>query len=206
MSSGKEGKEGKEGVVAKAAGAVVAVGVAWGIFRYVKAKKEEDALIQEYYGDREEFTVPDGDGNDYDADDVYIEEQIESVKVDPPPPPPVDFPPHSDELSTVPKEEIDASEKVEPPPPEPKKEEKPWFLRLFDPPKKSEGKPKFKESDSFDSRDFKPKESQSYEIKKGDTLWAISGKHGVSLDALKAANGLQGDYIYAGDKLVIPPK
>ncbi|KAI5076607.1 hypothetical protein GOP47_0009101 [Adiantum capillus-veneris] len=210
MSSGKEGKEGKEGAAAKVAGAAVAVGVAWGIFRFVKAKKEEDALIQEYYGDREDFTLPDGDRNDYDAEEVYIEEQVEFVKVDPPPPPPMVIPPHSDELKSVPEEEIKATEKVEPPPPEPepdekpKVEEKPWFLRLFDPPKKTDCKPKLKESESFDSRDLKPKES--YEIKRGDTLWAISGKYGISLDDLKAANGLHGDNIYAGDKLVIPPK
>ncbi|KAI3963800.1 hypothetical protein MKW98_029910 [Papaver atlanticum] len=42
------------------------------------------------------------------------------------------------------------------------------------------------------------------EIVKGDTLWALSRKHGVSVDALKEANGLEGDKIYAGKKLVIP--
>ncbi|MCL7035302.1 hypothetical protein MKW94_029758 [Papaver nudicaule] len=42
------------------------------------------------------------------------------------------------------------------------------------------------------------------EIEKGDTLWALSRKHGVSVDALKEANGLEGDKIYAGKKLVIP--
>ncbi|MCO5551271.1 hypothetical protein L7F22_004770 [Adiantum nelumboides] len=211
MSSGKEGKEGKEGTVAKVAGAAVAVGVAWGIFRFVKAKKEEDALIQEYYGDRDEFTIPDGDRNDYDADDGFIEEQIDFVQADaPPPPPPMVAPPHSDELKSVPEEEIKATERVEPLSPEPKADEKPnekpWFLRLFDPPKKTDGKPKLKESESFDSRDLKPKDKQGYEIKRGDTLWAISGRYGISLDALKAANGLQGDIIYPGDKLVIPPK
>jgi len=208
MSSGKEGKEGKEATIAKAAGAAVAVGVAWGIFRFVKAKKEEDALIQEYYGDREEFTLPGAEKNGVDVEEVFIEEEIEFLKIHPlpPPPPPADFSPHSDELKNVSQEEIEASEDSEPPKPEPKHEEKPWFLRLFDPPKKTEGKPKFKESESFEARDYKPKESECYQIKRGDTLWAISGKYGIPLDALKAANGLHGDSIYAGDELVIPPK
>eukprot|EP00250_Pteridium_aquilinum_P012939 c21039_g1_i1 orf=813-1433(-) len=206
MSSGKDGKEGKEGTIAKAAGAAVAVGVAWGIFRFLKAKKEEDALIQEYYGDREDFKIPGTEKDDFDADEVYIEEEIAFMKVQPPPPPlpPVDFSSHSDELNRVPEEEIKASEESEPHKPEPKVEEKPWFLRLFDPPKKTEGKSKF--SESYEVRDLKPKESESYEIKKGDTLWAISGKYGIPLGTLKAANGLQGDNIYAGEKLVIPPQ
>lgn len=206
MSSGKEGKEGKEATIAKAAGAAVAVGVAWGIFRFVKAKKEEDALIQEYYGDREDFTIPGAEKDDVDVDEVYIEEVVEFVKVHPlpAPPPPVDIPPHSDELKSVPEVEIKAAEELESPKPGPKGEEKPWFLRLFDPPKKAEGKSKLKES--FEAKDFKPKQSECYEIKRGDTLWAISGKYGIPLDTLKAANGLHGDNIYAGDKLVIPPK
>lgn len=211
MSSGKEGKEGKEATIAKAAGAAVAVGVAWGIFRFMKAKKEEDALIQEYYGDRDEFTIPGDDKNDIDVDEVYIEEEMEFVKVHPHHPhpaplPPADVPPHSDELKCAPEEEIKATEESEPPKAEPKSEEKPWFLRLFDPPKKAEGKPKVKESECFEGRNCKPKESECYEIKRGDTLWAISGKYGIPLDTLKAANDLHGDYIYAGDKLVIPPK
>ncbi|RZC54333.1 hypothetical protein C5167_013200 [Papaver somniferum] len=45
---------------------------------------------------------------------------------------------------------------------------------------------------------------KTVEIVKGDTLWALSRKHGVSVDALKEANGLEGDKIYAGKKLVIP--
>ncbi|KAI3914951.1 hypothetical protein MKX01_018120 [Papaver californicum] len=45
---------------------------------------------------------------------------------------------------------------------------------------------------------------KTVEIVKGDTLWALSRKHGVSVDALKKANGLEGDKIYAGKKLVIP--
>ncbi|OMO83874.1 Peptidoglycan-binding Lysin subgroup [Corchorus capsularis] len=42
------------------------------------------------------------------------------------------------------------------------------------------------------------------EIVRGDTLWGLSRKYGVSIDAIKEANGLTGDTIYAGKKLIIP--
>ncbi|KAH7577068.1 hypothetical protein ACOSQ2_002196 [Xanthoceras sorbifolium] len=45
---------------------------------------------------------------------------------------------------------------------------------------------------------------KTVEIVKGDTLWGLSRKHGVSIDAIREANGLSGDTIYAGKKLVIP--
>ncbi|KAK6134383.1 hypothetical protein DH2020_031872 [Rehmannia glutinosa] len=38
----------------------------------------------------------------------------------------------------------------------------------------------------------------------GDTLWGLSREYGVSIDAIKEANGLTGDTIYAGKKLIIP--
>ncbi|XP_010924730.1 uncharacterized protein [Elaeis guineensis] len=41
-------------------------------------------------------------------------------------------------------------------------------------------------------------------IEKGDTLWDLSQKYGVSIDAIKEANGITGNTIYAGKKLVIP--
>ncbi|KAL5997798.1 hypothetical protein ACLOJK_008730 [Asimina triloba] len=45
---------------------------------------------------------------------------------------------------------------------------------------------------------------RTIEIVKGDTLWGLSRKYGVSIDAIKEANGLSGDTIYAGKKLIIP--
>ncbi|KAH0653776.1 hypothetical protein KY289_031454 [Solanum tuberosum] len=42
------------------------------------------------------------------------------------------------------------------------------------------------------------------EIERGDTLWGFSRKYGVSIEEIKEANGLEGDTIYAGKKLVIP--
>ncbi|KAL6286249.1 hypothetical protein ACE6H2_010639 [Prunus campanulata] len=45
---------------------------------------------------------------------------------------------------------------------------------------------------------------KTIEIEKGDTLWGLSREYGVSIDAIKEANGLTGDTIYAGKKLIIP--
>ncbi|RWR86477.1 putative endopeptidase p60 isoform X2 [Cinnamomum micranthum f. kanehirae] len=59
------------------------------------------------------------------------------------------------------------------------------------------------ESKKVDSRD-KPSSPKTIVIVKGDTLWGLSRKHGVSIDAIKKANGLSGDTIYAGKKLIIP--
>ena len=43
-----------------------------------------------------------------------------------------------------------------------------------------------------------------YTVKKGDSLWRISNKFGVSVDAIKAANKDRGTLLVAGGKLVIP--
>jgi LysM repeat protein len=52
---------------------------------------------------------------------------------------------------------------------------------------------------------FFEKKSDVIDVHRGDTLWGISRKHGVSLEALKAANGIgAGDFISAGDTLIIP--
>lgn len=44
----------------------------------------------------------------------------------------------------------------------------------------------------------------TYTVRKGDTLWAIALKTGVSVEDLAAANGIQGDRLQIGQKLVIP--
>ncbi|MQL80150.1 hypothetical protein Taro_012613 [Colocasia esculenta] len=49
-----------------------------------------------------------------------------------------------------------------------------------------------------------PKAPQTVEIVQGDTLWGLSRKYGVPISEIKKANGLTGDTIYAGKKLVIP--
>jgi len=49
-----------------------------------------------------------------------------------------------------------------------------------------------------------PAYSQTYVVKAGDTLYSISRAFGVTIEALKAANGLTGTLIYAGTVLYIP--
>lgn len=52
-------------------------------------------------------------------------------------------------------------------------------------------------------------DGQNYHIKRGDTLWALSRKYGVSIDAIVKANPSKikdPDLIYAGDTIVIPAK
>jgi LysM repeat protein len=44
----------------------------------------------------------------------------------------------------------------------------------------------------------------SYTVKKGDYLTRIASSHGISLQALRAANGISGDTIQVGQTLVIP--
>jgi LysM repeat protein len=43
-----------------------------------------------------------------------------------------------------------------------------------------------------------------YIVQPGDSLWAISQKFGVSVDALRAANNITGDIIYPGEIIYLP--
>lgn len=47
-------------------------------------------------------------------------------------------------------------------------------------------------------------EPAAYTVVAGDTLFVIARDHGVSLDALRAANAIDGDLIEVGQRLVIP--
>lgn len=49
-----------------------------------------------------------------------------------------------------------------------------------------------------------PQASGSYVVQRGDTLWAISQKHGVSLSQLMKANQLTSSLIHPGKQLNIP--
>lgn len=44
----------------------------------------------------------------------------------------------------------------------------------------------------------------TYKIKKGDTLWSISKRYGVTVEDIQVANRLKGDLIIAGETLYIP--
>lgn len=47
----------------------------------------------------------------------------------------------------------------------------------------------------------------TYQVKSGDTLWGIAKRFGTTIKALEIANGINArNYIYAGQRLVIPSK
>ena len=52
----------------------------------------------------------------------------------------------------------------------------------------------------------KPANPTTHTVKKGETLSKIASRYGVTLNALKSANGLTNDNIRAGQKLKIPAK
>lgn len=49
-----------------------------------------------------------------------------------------------------------------------------------------------------------PSPSRTHRVRRGETLWSIARRWGVTVADLKQANGLTGDTIYAGQELVIP--
>ncbi|MGC6424102.1 MAG: LysM peptidoglycan-binding domain-containing protein [Lentimonas sp.] len=51
---------------------------------------------------------------------------------------------------------------------------------------------------------FSQNGSTTYTVRRGDTLGHIARRHSISTSALRTANGLSGDLIHAGQKLMIP--
>ncbi len=45
---------------------------------------------------------------------------------------------------------------------------------------------------------------QTYTVSRGDTLFSIAQRHGVTVNAIRMANGLTSDIIHAGQTLIIP--
>jgi len=48
--------------------------------------------------------------------------------------------------------------------------------------------------------------AQTYRVQRGETLWSIARRWGVTVAGLKQANGLVADTIYVGQELVIPSR
>ena len=46
--------------------------------------------------------------------------------------------------------------------------------------------------------------SRTYTVQSGDSLWKIATNYGVSVNALKQANGLSSDLLSIGQILIIP--
>lgn len=44
----------------------------------------------------------------------------------------------------------------------------------------------------------------SYQVRRGDTLWTIARKHGVTVEELRARNNLRGSRIYVGQIIMVP--
>jgi LysM repeat protein len=49
-------------------------------------------------------------------------------------------------------------------------------------------------------------ESAAYQVRRGDTLWGIAQRHGMSVEELMAANELRDNRIVAGQRLTIPAR
>ncbi|WP_178086850.1 LysM peptidoglycan-binding domain-containing protein [Methylacidimicrobium tartarophylax] len=50
-----------------------------------------------------------------------------------------------------------------------------------------------------------PPGSTKYTVKQGDSLWKISRKFKISVEALRKANGLKNDRLQIGQELIVPP-
>lgn len=58
-------------------------------------------------------------------------------------------------------------------------------------------------ADAAEARESDPAPRTVYRVRKGDTLYAIARRHGVSIENLRAWNGLKGSALAVGDRLQI---
>jgi len=54
------------------------------------------------------------------------------------------------------------------------------------------------------SSNVQPSSGKTYTVRKGDSLWSISRKFGISLTSLKKANGMRRNTIKPGQKITVP--
>ncbi|QSR85668.1 LysM peptidoglycan-binding domain-containing protein [Methylacidimicrobium sp. B4] len=50
-----------------------------------------------------------------------------------------------------------------------------------------------------------PPGSTKYAVKQGDSLWKISRRFKITVEALRKANGLKNDRLQIGQELIVPP-
>ncbi len=79
-----------------------------------------------------------------------------------------------------------------------------YNLDQFDHPKRAKRWAK-KQSNTISTSDFK-NTARVHKVQKGDTLYSISKKYGLSLSLLKKLNGLSSNNINIGDQLVVGSK
>lgn len=61
-------------------------------------------------------------------------------------------------------------------------------------------------SSKSSKKSARPKAATTHKLRNGDTLSSLAKKYGVSIDAIKKANGMKGDNLRAGNSIKIPSK
>lgn len=58
-------------------------------------------------------------------------------------------------------------------------------------------------NNASNSSTSKPAEGSKYTVQSGDSVWAIANKHGISMDQLIQWNGIQNNFVYPGQQLIV---